>query len=441
VLGEARRGPSKPPSIGRCLIGAGLVGASVFASLYLLVAAQQFTRYAHPAGMSLTMAGIVPREAVAILVRALWPVLLTTNAILLLFYVGAGFALGWLAARFWDDAVRVTGRALSRLVQFLLVTVSLLAVAALAFATVAVRYPFQYDHLLNAQGGWLRRVQEVLTSRANPDVLEAAMWALIGLLALPTIVRAALRRPLPAAALLIPALAVAGSHSSPSTAGVNAGPNVVLILLESARSDMLSVNGFPEPTTPHLERLMAENGVTFTNAWGHINGTVAEVVTLMTSAYSHRHGIRSMFHGEEFTRPGLPRLPALLRAHGFATRVVADWDGDTTYFNDRVLPGFDRYDVADFGMINYVRQIYTQHFLFYALTDNRPGHRAFSTFYRAGGGYAPAGSDLYYRARIESHLAELAGTKRFFLTLFFADPHFNYRCPYPYYARFTDPAY
>src|SRR5256885_1249425 len=135
-----------------------------------------------------------------------------------------------LAARFWDDAVRVTGRALSRLVQFLLVTVSLLAVAALAFATVAVRYPFQYDHLLNAQGGWLRRVQEVLTSRANPDVLEAAMWALIGLLALPTIVRAALRRPLPAAALLIPALAVAGSHSSPSTAGVNAGPNVVLIL-------------------------------------------------------------------------------------------------------------------------------------------------------------------------------------------------------------------
>src|SRR2546426_3711335 len=285
--------------------------------------------------MSLTMAGIVPREAVAILVRALWPVLLTTNAILLLFYVGAGFGLGWLAARFWDEAVRVTGRALSRLVQFLLVTVSLLAVAALAFATVAVRYPFQYDHLLNAQGGWLRRVQEVLTSRANPDVLEAAMWALIGLLALPTIVRAALRRPLPAAALLIPALAVAGSHSSPSTAGVNAGPNVVLILLESARSDMLSVNGFPEPTTPHLERLMAENGVTFTNAWGHINGTVAEVVTLMTSAYSHRHGIRSMFHGEEFTRPGLPRLPALLRAHGFATRVVADWDGDTTYFNDR----------------------------------------------------------------------------------------------------------
>ena len=106
-----------------------------------------------------------------------------------------------------------------------------------------------------------------------------------------------------------------------------------------------------------------------------------------------------------------------------------------------MLPGFDRYDVAEFGMISYVKQIYSQHFLFLALTDNRLGHRAFSTFYRAGGGYTPAGSDLYYRARIEQNLTELGRTPRFFLTLFFADPHFNYRCGYPYYGRFTDPDY
>lgn len=422
-------------------IGAGIVGASVFASLYLLVAAQQFTRYAHPAGMSLTMAGIVPREAIAILVRALWPVLLMSNVVLLLFNVAAGFVLGWLAGGFWDEAARLAGRKLSRPLRWLLVAASLFAVAALAFATLAARYPFQYDHLLNAQGGSLRRFQEFLTRHVPPAGLEAVMWGVIACLALPVLARAAARRPVAAAVLLVPALGVAVWHPSASTAGANEGPNVVLILLESARSDALSVNGFPEPTTPHLERLLARRGVTFTNAWAHVNGTVAEVVTLMTGVYSHRHGIRSMFHNEEFVRPGLPRLPALLRARGFATRVVADWDGDTTYFNDSVLPGFDRYDVAEFGMVNYVKQIYTQHFLFYALTDNRLGHWTFSTFYRAGGGYAPAGSDAYYRARIESHLAKLAGTRRFFLTLFFADAHMNYRCPYPYYARFTDPAY
>ena len=93
-------------------IRAGTVGASLYASLYLAVSAQQFTRYAHPAGMDLTMAGIVPRDAIRILVRALWPVLLTTNAILLAFYAATGFLLGWLAARFWAAVAEATGRSI-----------------------------------------------------------------------------------------------------------------------------------------------------------------------------------------------------------------------------------------------------------------------------------------------------------------------------------------
>ncbi|PYM34577.1 MAG: hypothetical protein DME17_14985 [Candidatus Rokuibacteriota bacterium] len=120
-------------------IGAGLVGATLYASLYLAVAAQQFTRYAHPAGMDLTMAGIVPRDAIRILVRALWPVLLTTNATLLAFYAATGFCLGWLAARFWAAVAGVQGRALPRGLAPALVVASLLGVALLAFATVVVR--------------------------------------------------------------------------------------------------------------------------------------------------------------------------------------------------------------------------------------------------------------------------------------------------------------
>jgi arylsulfatase A-like enzyme len=181
--------------------------------------------------------------------------------------------------------------------------------------------------------------------------------------------------------------------------------------------------------------------VSFTRAWAHANGTVESIVSLMTSTYLHRHGIRSMFHGEEFARPALPVLPALLRERGYATRVVTDWDGDVTYFTERVLPGFDVYDVAEFGIVNYVKQAYAQHFFFYALTDNPVGHRLFRVFYQAGGGFAPAGSDDYYRTRIAEHLAELAHTPRFFLTLFFSNAHMNYRCPYPYYGRFADAAY
>ncbi|PYM36465.1 MAG: hypothetical protein DME17_10035, partial [Candidatus Rokuibacteriota bacterium] len=87
-----------------------------------------------------------------------------------------------------------------------LVAASLLAVAALAFATVVVRYPFLYDHLLNAEGGLPRRVQAFLTRWAAPGALEASLWALIGVLALPTLVRLALRRPVAGAAVLAGAL-------------------------------------------------------------------------------------------------------------------------------------------------------------------------------------------------------------------------------------------
>jgi arylsulfatase A-like enzyme len=323
--------------------------------------------------------------------------------------------------------------------------VSLVVVAGLAFSTVVVRYPFQYDHFLNARGGFLRWLQGALTTYADPGLLELATWVAIAILVLPWLGRVVRHlvcyRPAATALVSIAVLGMGGPTSSPPVVGVNAGPNIVLILLESARSDLFSVNGHPWPTSPNIDRLVAESGVSFTNAWSHSNGTVESVVTIMTSTYAQRHGVRSMFHSEDFARPGLPMLPALLRQRGYATRVVTDWDGDVTYFNEGTLPGFDRYDVAEFGVINYVKQIYGQYFLFFALTDNALGHRLFSTFYRAGGGFAPAGSDAYYRTRIAEHLGELAGTPRFFLTLFFSNTHMNYRCPYPYYRRFTDLAY
>jgi arylsulfatase A-like enzyme len=423
-------------------VRAGLIGAAAYAAVYLLVAAQQWNRYVHPAGMDLALAGIAPRHALDLLVRALWPVLVTTNAVLLLFHVVVGFGLGACAGGVWDRLRRARGRRARGPVRDLQVVATVMAVAALAFATVAVRYPYQYDHLLNPGGGRRPWIGQALTATASPTVLEGALWAAIAAVVLPAVARGARRRPAIGLALAVAAIvAVPGWHRPARALGDNRGPNVVLILLESARPDYFSVNGYPRPTAPHLERLIGAHGVTFTNAWAHANGTVASVVTLLTSTYAPRHGMRSMFHSEAFVRPGLATLPAVLQAHGYATRVATDWDGDVTYFNHRVLPGFDQYDVSEFGVVNYVKQIYAQHFVFLALTDNAVGHRLFATFYRAGGGFAPGTGAAYYRARIARHLSELAGSPRFFLTVFFADTHINYRCPHPYYERFTDRAY
>ena len=437
-VGDPEASSTRPARAG---LGAGLAGIVVFVALYALIAAQQFTRYAHPAGMDLTIAGVAGAEAVRVLVGALWPVIVTVNATLLGFHAVVGGVLGLLAGRFWDAVFRLHGRVLDGRLRSLLAAGSLLMVAVLAFGVIAIRYPFQYDHLLNAQGGMLRRLHGALTSRVSPAALDVALWGTITMLALPTLARAAWWRQPIALLLLLGALGLGGGRVPSHAPGGNEGPNVVLVFLESARSDFFSINGHARPTSPNLDRLVAAHGVTFTRAWSHVNGTLESVVTVMTSAYPHQHGIRTMFHSDALTWGEARTLPAMLRERGYATRVVTDWDGDVTYFNDRVLPGFDEYDVTEFGVINYIKQIYAQYFVFYALTDNALGHRVFATFYRAGGGFTPAGSDAYYRARIASHLAELAGTRQFFLTLFFSNAHMNYRCAHPYYTRFTDPAY
>jgi len=139
-----------------------------------------------------------------------------------------------------------------------------------------------------------------------------------------------------------------------------------------------------------------------------------------------------------FTRPGSPAAgaaprPRLRHARGRGL------GGDTTYFNDACCRGSiaTTWPTSAYQLTS-VRSTPSTSSSTRSPTTGRP---RLSPFYRAGGGYAPAGSDLYYRARIESHLARAAGTKRFFLTSSSPTPTSTNRCPYPYYARFTDPAY
>src|ERR1043166_9128785 len=77
--------PSAPPPLPRARSGPAAVpgGVIVCVGFYTLIAAQQFTRYAQPAGMDLTIAGVAGPEGVRILVDALWRGIGTVNATLL----------------------------------------------------------------------------------------------------------------------------------------------------------------------------------------------------------------------------------------------------------------------------------------------------------------------------------------------------------------------
>jgi arylsulfatase A-like enzyme len=88
--------------------------------------------------------------------------------------------------------------------------------------------------------------------------------------------------------------ALDGESSSPLDAvGRADGPAaVVLVVVDTLRADICSVNGHYRKTTPFIDSL-AENGVVFTAAYAPSSWTVPSMASLHTSLYPVSHGIFS----------------------------------------------------------------------------------------------------------------------------------------------------
>jgi arylsulfatase len=69
----------------------------------------------------------------------------------------------------------------------------------------------------------------------------------------------------------------------------NVRPNVLLLTVDTLRADMLSCYGYPEPITPHIDR-MASSGVRFKQAITGGSWTQAAFPVIMTSTYASMHG-------------------------------------------------------------------------------------------------------------------------------------------------------
>lgn len=71
--------------------------------------------------------------------------------------------------------------------------------------------------------------------------------------------------------------------------------NVLLLTIDTLRSDRLGFAGHPAPTSPHLDRL-ARRGRTRVNAVTPLPRTLPAVASLMTGRVPHGHGVRDNFH-------------------------------------------------------------------------------------------------------------------------------------------------
>ena len=119
------------------------------------------------------------------------------------------------------------------------------------------------------------------------------------------------------AALLVP-LAVLGV-SACRRGGPLAFPGapVVLVSIDTLRSDRLPVYGYRGVETPHIDRFRRD-AILFESAWSPCPMTLPSHVTMLTGLVPPEHGVRNNV-GFVFDGAAHAHLPGLLRARGYAT--------------------------------------------------------------------------------------------------------------------------
>lgn len=107
-----------------------------------------------------------------------------------------------------------------------------------------------------------------------------------------------------------------------STAAPAASPSVLLLSVDTLRTDRLGAFGYDRPTSPRIDELLAA-GVSFVEARTPEPLTAPSLVSVLTSLHPHDHaatrnGLRM--------REGLPSLPLLLKRRGYRTAAfVGNW--------------------------------------------------------------------------------------------------------------------
>jgi len=116
--------------------------------------------------------------------------------------------------------------------------------------------------------------------------------------------------------------------------------DVLLITIDTLRPDYLSINGYDRVTTPKLDRLLAD-GMYFEQATTPIARTTPALASLLTGAYPHRTGVRTLTGTLD---DDVTTLTEILRNSGYQTLAIVS---NQVLVRSRGLSrGFDTYDMA-----------------------------------------------------------------------------------------------
>ncbi|GEM_PF-352929 len=183
--------------------------------------------------------------------------------------------------------------------------------------------------------------------------------------------------------------------------GVRTPERVLLIVVDTLRSDHLGAYGYARDTSPHLDAL-AQEAVLFEQTYSTSSWTLPSVASIMTSVPPHQHGAED---AETRLPSALPTLAEAFSAQGFpATAFVTHLYVGSRFGLDK---GFDSFH--EFGLDERFEE-----------------------------GLQPRADAV--NAEVMPWLTAQGDTP-WFLYLHYFDPHWDYDAPEPWGSRYTDPGY
>lgn len=195
-----------------------------------------------------------------------------------------------------------------------------------------------------------------------------------------------------------------GERADSHPAARAVGSPIILVSIDTLRSDHLPAYGYKGVETPAIERLRRD-GIVFEDVWSQCPLTLPSHVSILTGLNPPVHGVRNNI-GYRLDAKTHPTLARLLKAQGYATgAAVSAWVlRSPTGLGD----SFDFYDDA---------------------IEPPPGSKAASQAQRPG-------PETLSRALA---WAETVRDRPFFLFLHLYEPHSPYEPPEPYRSRFAEP--
>lgn len=124
------------------------------------------------------------------------------------------------------------------------------------------------------------------------------------------------------------------------------GTPVILISIDTLRSDRLPAYGYDRVATPAIDRLRADS-ILFRRAFTQVPLTLPAHVSMLTGLYPPEHGVRDNA-GYRLRAEGLPYLPRMLEELGYRTgaavsafvlRATAGLDAGFDFYDDHLMIG------------------------------------------------------------------------------------------------------